>query len=450
MAIDSSIALGVKPIQIESPVNQLANVLQLQGAQQANQLNAMKMAQVDQANQRQNALLRLSQGMPAEYTDEQRLGALRGGGFWDEADKLATSLQNRRKIDSEASVKDAEAVDKRLGFSRAVLSMVKTPEQFMAWHEGNHSDPILGKLLASRGITPESANKNIQARLAEPGGLEKLIAESALGMDEFIKQNKPTLTTQNLEDRSQVLSTPALGFDPTTVVRSDVIGQSANNAATNATSRANNADTNATTRRGQDMTDARAKETLAQADRHFTTTNANGKALTEGQSKAALFGSRMQDAHDTLTQLGQAGTTTSVPGATSNGMIGSAVNPMLSSNQQQLAQAKRDFVNAVLRRESGAAISPTEFQNAEKQYFPQVGDSADTIAQKARNREVAIRGMLVEIPEAQRDKVVSDIRGGKKSSASIPPTNAKGWKLHVDANGNKAYVGPNNEIEEVK
>jgi hypothetical protein len=29
-------------------------------------------------------------------------------------------------------------------------------------------------------------------------------------------------------------------------------------------------------------------------------------------------------------------------------------------------------------------------------------------------------------------------------------TNSKGWQLHIDANGNKAYVGPNGEIEEVK
>jgi hypothetical protein len=34
--------------------------------------------------------------------------------------------------------------------------------------------------------------------------------------------------------------------------------------------------------------------------------------------------------------------------------------------------------------------------------------------------------------------------------AQLPPKNAKGWVLHVDAQGNKAYVGPNNEIEEVQ
>ena len=43
MPIDSSIALGVKPVQIESPLNQMANVYALQNAQQSNQLNQMKM-----------------------------------------------------------------------------------------------------------------------------------------------------------------------------------------------------------------------------------------------------------------------------------------------------------------------------------------------------------------------------------------------------------------------
>lgn len=39
---------------------------------------------------------------------------------------------------------------------------------------------------------------------------------------------------------------------------------------------------------------------------------------------------------------------------------------------------------------------------------------------------------------------------GGASGSNPPATNAKGWKLMVDASGNKAYVGPNNEIEAVK
>lgn len=41
-------------------------------------------------------------------------------------------------------------------------------------------------------------------------------------------------------------------------------------------------------------------------------------------------------------------------------------------------------------------------------------------------------------------------KGGSGGAGATPATNSKGWKLMVDAKGNKAYVGPNNEIEPVK
>lgn len=62
----------------------------------------------------------------------------------------------------------------------------------------------------------------------------------------------------------------------------------------------------------------------------------------------------------------------------------------LPKEYQKFDQAKRDFINAQLRRESGAVISPDEFANAELQYFPQPGDTPEVIAQKARNRAIAI------------------------------------------------------------
>ena len=56
----------------------------------------------------------------------------------------------------------------------------------------------------------------------------------------------------------------------------------------------------------------------------------------------------------------------------------------------------------MLRRESGAVIGPTEFESGDKQYFPQIGDKPATIAQKARNRQMAIDGILAEVPEGKR------------------------------------------------
>lgn len=118
--------------------------------------------------------------------------------------------------------------------------------------------------------------------------------------------------------------------------------------------------------------------------------------MTEQQSKDALFGSRMQESHKILTDLEGEGV--SKTWASRLPMIGEGYSQVMpsvlggaSSKQQQYAQAQRDFINAVLRKESGAVIADSEFENAQKQYFPQIGDSDEVIAQKARNRELAIK-----------------------------------------------------------
>ena len=74
------------------------------------------------------------------------------------------------------------------------------------------------------------------------------------------------------------------------------------------------------------------------------------------------------------------------------GILGAGANLFLSKNQQSIEQAQRDFINATLRQESGAVINPDEFENAQRQYFPQPGDNPALLAQKRRNREIAISG----------------------------------------------------------
>lgn len=67
-----------------------------------------------------------------------------------------------------------------------------------------------------------------------------------------------------------------------------------------------------------------------------------------------------------------------------------------SSSQQQIEQARRDFVNAALRVESGAAISQSEFENAERQYFPMPGDSPEVIAQKRQSRQNELEALRLQ------------------------------------------------------
>jgi hypothetical protein len=55
-----------------------------------------------------------------------------------------------------------------------------------------------------------------------------------------------------------------------------------------------------------------------------------------------------------------------------------------------------NFITSVLRKESGASISPTEYDNEYKKYFPLPGDTAAVIAEKKSGREAAIRNLMRE------------------------------------------------------
>jgi hypothetical protein len=87
----------------------------------------------------------------------------------------------------------------------------------------------------------------------------------------------------------------------------------------------------------------------------------------------------------------------------------------LSPEQQQNAQARRNFISAVLRKESGASISPTEYANEEKKYFPQLGDSDQVIKQKQNSRIKAIEGLKSQAGPSgvrQINQITSQAQGG--------------------------------------
>jgi hypothetical protein len=68
-------------------------------------------------------------------------------------------------------------------------------------------------------------------------------------------------------------------------------------------------------------------------------------------------------------------------------------NWLASSDGQQYHQAAMNWIRANLRKESGAAIGKEEAAQEYANYFPQVGDSKDVIAQKSRNRKVVEEAM---------------------------------------------------------
>ena len=158
---------------------------------------------------------------------------------------------------------------------------------------------------------------------------------------------------------------------------------------------------------------------------------AKDKDLTDAQSKALLYSNRMEDAEKIITDLAAQGRTKSTPGSRDGFGIGATINVLNTSAGRQLDQAKRNFINALLRRESGAVISPSEFENAELQYFPQVGDDDATIANKAANRRTAIEGIRAEVPESKRPK--SSVPTPDKSVPDSPKPSAAPTRADIDA-----------------
>lgn len=83
-------------------------------AAQSEQINALNILQgkqkldaVTRTNQRADQLQALARGMPADVTDEGRIQALRGGGYFDEADALDKSIQGRAKTRADIAATQA-------------------------------------------------------------------------------------------------------------------------------------------------------------------------------------------------------------------------------------------------------------------------------------------------------------------------------------------------------
>lgn len=118
----------------------------------------------------------------------------------------------------------------------------------------------------------------------------------------------------------------------------------------------------------------------------------NGKPQNANQATAQSYGNRLNESNIVLDQL--AGNFT---GATiGNALSGITPNFLKSGDRKALEQAENNFLTAVLRRESGASISPSEFDTAAKIYFPQVGDTQANIEQKAQTRNTVINNFFRE------------------------------------------------------
>lgn len=122
-----------------------------------------------------------------------------------------------------------------------------------------------------------------------------------------------------------------------------------------------------------------------------------GNKATEAQSKDATYANRIAAAEQILSQpnIEAAGMSSAehAKAAVAEKAPFGVANRIVGEDFKSYDQARRDFINATLRRESGAVINKDEFDNAYKQYLPRPDDSPAILEQKRRNRIETLKGI---------------------------------------------------------
>lgn len=461
MALDPNIILQARGVQLDSPLDTYARVAQVQAARNQNRIADLAFADKARATAADASLAQL---LSSGSSGADVVKGLAGQGYGSQA--LAYQKSNQESLKSQADIAKTQAD-----------TVAKQQEQ------AQHQFEIAGQLAGSWATNPGISKPMIMAGInaaANSGVLTPQVAQAQLAELEKVGDDPKSLNGWAATKQQQVISakdqmTNALTQQRDAEVRRANGAREANAAGMLGVARGNlgvaqqRLSLDQSTPRGQVvqtdegpvLVDPRTGTGKAVTGPDGQRLAGTAKALNEGQSKALLFGTRMQEANRVLADLEKDGVSASVPGSRA-AYVGGAINALTTGNNQALNQAKTDFLAAVLRRESGAAIGASEYDNGDKQYFPQVGDTPKVIAQKARNRELAINGVLAEVPEKARKSITptqnpfeqapaAAAKSSAQASKAAPAKNAKGWTLETDANGNRAYVSPDRKsYEEIK
>lgn len=394
MALDPSIALGFRGLQLADPMEQAGRAMALSQMGTQNQFMQQRM---EEANRLSALAASRQKAYAASGGDANKfLSALGQMGDIEGAQAYQEHLLNQQKS-------EAELDDKRAGTQQKRMKIISEVAAFGfnggTLEHAHHAADLLEQsgLGKDAAFVRRAIEQNPNATPDQIRSFFKPYISSQLSASDLLLPKFEDIGGQKVNVNPNIQVDPLQKTQTPDSVASNAVAREGHQV----TMRGQNmtAETaregHAVTKRGQNLVSERAKE-----QNNIT---ASQPKLTESQGKAQGFGRRAKEAHDIHTSLEGKYSPAAINAKMSaedtpfiGGIAGTIGNVMLSANDQKAEQAQRDFINAILRDESGAVISDAEFNNARKQYFPQPGDSKAVIAQKKRNREMAIKGLDVK------------------------------------------------------
>ncbi len=124
-----------------------------------------------------------------------------------------------------------------------------------------------------------------------------------------------------------------------------------------------------------------------------------GKPMTEAQSKNIGFYKRSQDALKLFDPV--ADSLVDSLGAVAE-MDPTGITRYLQSDEYQKAQVLgKDFLAPILRKDTGAAVTPSEWVFYKAIYIPEVGDNPAKLAEKKAARSRAVEAMRIGLEPSQ-------------------------------------------------
>ncbi|CAB4126935.1 hypothetical protein UFOVP254_24 [uncultured Caudovirales phage] len=219
MPIDPSIALGVRPVQFESPFNAMSQLAQMRNAENQNALAQYQLAAAQRSEASQNALSnawrKAVNPETGQVDDKVLMSAMAESGLGSQIPAVMKTRREEQRSELESQKARSELVLKHQELSKGRLAQVRTPEDYLAWHEANHRDPVLNEYFKSIGVTPDQSRQQILTQLQQPDGFEDLMRRSALGLEKAMEQH---VVTQDLNGSTRVLARFKYGGGPMTVV----------------------------------------------------------------------------------------------------------------------------------------------------------------------------------------------------------------------------------------
>jgi len=203
MPINPQIVTAQLPgIQIENPMTFARNALAMKQAQSEIAANELAAREAQGFNQLVSASRQ--PGGVALTPD-----VLMQAGLF----KKAKELQEVQNAMTTGQKEENALVGAEMDLSRRMLEGISAlpPDQkanaYVQWHEMQHANPVLQRYFKRIGLDKSQADARIQAALQQPGGLDQLIAQSALGLEKAMARN---FVTMDLGGTKEVISMPSL------------------------------------------------------------------------------------------------------------------------------------------------------------------------------------------------------------------------------------------------